>query len=781
MSLHHEVRTKYASRLAVAVWLAVLVACAVWLHRNLSVGTDLTVFLPPSTNPAQRILVSQLRDGVATRLILIALEGEEPATLAAASRELARRLMASGLFGSVNNGDLAAANKERELLVKYRYLLSPAISPERFTSAGLVAALNESLALLASPAGPFIRNTLAQDPTGESRQVLEFLVSETGPEMVSGVWFSRDGKRALLAAETVAAGFDIDGQTRAIEVIRDASRAVGAKNLKLLLSGPGVFAAEARATIQSEARWLSAVATVLVILILLAVYRALGPIVLSALPVATGLLVAIAAVGWLFGPVHGITLGFGATLIGETVDYPSYAFIQAARGERLSDTFGRMGPTLKLAVLTTVFGASAMALSSFQGLAQLGVLTIVGVGAAGLATRWVLPAIAPARWIARKAHALPFDGNRLVNLARHGSRFVGVLVVAALAVIVWRYDRVWDDDLANLSPVSEAAKTLDRSLRTELGAPDVRYVVIARGKDRESALEASESAAVWLQQSLERGSVAGYDVPSRYLPSTRTQERRRAALPDAETLKRNLDLATRDLPFREGLFTPFLESVERTRTGSLLTAEELWGTAFALKVNALLVRSDGGWAALVPLRGVSDPASLAGAASRAGDELLDLKSESNDLVNSYRNQSLRLIALGLVCIFVLLAWGLRTAGAARVLTPVLAAVIVDVAILLLWGNRLTLFNLVALLLVVGIGLNYALFFNRPAPDPGERQRTLLSLVVCVATTLSAFCCLAFSQTPVLRAIGITVTLGTMLSFVIAAALSKDPDATARMT
>ena len=63
-------------------------------------------------------------------------------------------------------------------------------------------------------------------------------------------------------------------------------------------------------------------------------------------------------------------------------------------------------------MLTTVFGASAMALSSFQGLAQLGVLTIVGVGVAGLVTRWVLPALAPPGWVSRKAYALPFDAQR---------------------------------------------------------------------------------------------------------------------------------------------------------------------------------------------------------------------------------------------------------------------------------------------------------------------------------------------------------------------------------
>jgi predicted exporter len=769
-------------RLAVGLWLALVVVCAGWLYRNLSIGTDLTVFLPPSTNAAQRLLVGQLRDGVAARLILIGLEGAEPGALAQASRELARRLKASGRFGFVNNGDLAAAEKERELLVRYRYLLSPGVTAERFTAEGLAAALNESVALLASPAGPLIRNTLPHDPTGEGRRLIEVLVSETGPETRHGVWFSRDGTRALLVAETLVPGFDIDGQTEAIAAIRDALRDAAVKDVRLLVSGTGVFASEARATIRSEARWLSTVATVLVILILLAVYRAPGPVALSAIPVATGLLAGIAAVSWLFGTVHGITLGFGATLIGEAVDYPSYALLQAARGERLADALARIGPTLRLAVLTTVFGASAMALSSFQGLAQLGVLTIVGVGVAGLATRWVLPAITRPDAVSRKAYTLPFDARGSVEVARKARWLVAALVVAALVIMAWKRDRLWDDDLANLSPLSEEARALDAALRAELNAPDVRWLVVARARDREAALEASEAADAWLRQAVERGWIAGYDVPSRYFPSRKTQESRRAALPDAKTLARNLELALRDSPFREGLFGPFLEAVERARSGPLLRIEDLTGSAFALKVKALLVPADEGWAALAPLRRVSRPDELAAAARAAGHELLDLKSESNNLVASYRNESLRWIGLGLLCIAALLAWGLRSpVAAARVLVPVFAAVVLDVALLILTGHKLSLFNLVALLLVVGIGLNYALFFNRPAPDPEERSRTLLSLAVCGATTLSAFGCLAFSQTPVLRAIGITVTLGTILSFAISAALSapRQPTAVSR--
>ena len=763
----------HRARAAVVVWLVLVVACVAWLYRNLSVGADLTVFLPPSTNASQRLLLSQLRDGAATRLMLVALEGDEPAALARGSRELARKLRESGLFGLVNNGDLAAAGKEREILLDYRYLLSPSVTPERFTAEGLSAALKESVALLGSPAAPFIRKVLPQDPTGEGRQVIEFLVSDASPELRDGVWFSRDATRALLVAETRAAGFDMDGQAQAVEAARKAFSSLGLKNARLLLSGPGVFGTQTRDTIQSEARWLSAAAGVLVVLILLAVYRAAGPVVLSAVPVLSGLIAGVAAVSWAFGPVHGITLGFGATLIGEAVDYPSYAFVQADRGERLSAALARIGPTLRLAVLTTVFGALAMALSSFEGLAQLGLLTIAGVGVAGLVTRWVLPALTPEGWVSRRVYALPFDAERAVAVAGRGFRLALALVAAALAVIAWKHDRLWDDDLANLSPLPEAARQLDARLRAELGAPDVRYLVVARGRDREDALKAAEAADAWLRQSVERGAIAGYDVPSRYLPGRKTQERRRAALPDAATLKRNLDVALRELPFREGLFGPFLEAVERARSGPLLTMESLGGSALGIKVGTMLVAVDDGWAALAPLRGVKDSAAVAAAAQAAGHELLDLRAESNDLVNSYRNESLRLVALGLLCIAVLLAWGLRSlVQAARVLGPVMAAVVLDVATLLLCGVRLSLFNLVALLLVTGIGLNYALFFNRSVPDPEERRRTLLSLAVCGATTLSAFGCLALSQTPVLRAIGITVSLGTLLCLILPAVLAR---------
>jgi predicted exporter len=152
-------------------------------------------------------------------------------------------------------------------------------------------------------------------------------------------------------------------------------------------------------------------------------------------------------------------------------------------------------------------------------------------------------------------------------------------------------------------------------------------------------------------------------------------------------------------------------------------------------------------------------------------DALDLKAESDRLVQGYRREAMVFAGLGILAISLVLLCGLKhPATVLRVLLPVLIAVVLNVAGLWLMGERLNVFHLVALLLVIGIGLNYALFFNRQAQDREDRARTALALALCLSTTLSAFGCLAASKMPVLHAIGVTVSSGALLALVCAAML-----------
>ena len=767
------------SRWALGAWLLLVLVCAAVVSRT-QFTTDLSAFLPRSPSPAQQVLVDQLRDGVVSRLILIGIEGPAAPVLAQTSKRLAAELRGDPRFASVDNGEDAAVEKDRDFLWRNRYLLSPAVAADHFSASALREALEESLGLLGSPAGIFVQRILPNDPTGELLRVVERLAAQTKPETRDGVWFSRDGKRALLLAQTKALGYDIDAQEVAVGAIEAAFRKAVAASSEaagshLVLTGPGVFSVNTRSRIKDDATRISLVATTLVALLLFALYRSVRVLTIALLPVATGALAGIAAVSLAFGSVHGITLGFGVTLIGEGVDYAIYLFTQIAPGVPAHSALNRIWPTLRLGVLTSICGFSAMLFSGFTGLAQLGLFSIVGLVVAVTVTRSVLPALLPAGFRADAVTTLAPHLMAIVRRApalRNPALLLIALCVGATALLS---GPLWSDDLASLSPISAAEQKLDEQLRRDIGAPDVRHLIVLTAADEQQALEASERIAARLEDAVSRGWLASFDTPALYLPSLVTQRARQAALPPAATLRQNLQQASSGLAFRAELFEPFLQDVEKAKGLPLLERQALSGTRLELKVDSLLLRRGDGWTAMLPLREVRDVPAIArevAAVSGVQAVLLDLKGESDALYQAYRREAVRNALLGAAAIVALLFIALRSPRRVLdVIVPLVAAVAVTASAVLLSGAKLSIFHLVGLLLVVAVGSNYALFFDRQTATLQDRERTVVSLLFANISTVIGFGLLSFSQVPILHAIGSTVGVGAVLSLVFAAIFS----------
>lgn len=769
-----------AQRWAVGAWLALLTVSALIVART-TITTDVSAFLPRSPTPEQQVLVEQLREGVVSRLVLVALEGASPAALAQASKALAAELRKDASFVSVENGDGSGDAADREFLWRHRYLLSSAVDAERFSAAGLREQLEEALRLLDSPAGALVRRIVANDPTGELLHILERLEAQSRPATREGVWFSRDGRRALLLAQTRAPGYDVGAQEGALAQIAQAFARASAGEAKLLLSGPGVFAARTRVAVRDDALRLSLIATVLVAALLLAVYRSGRLLALGLVPIASGALAGIAAVSLGFGSVHGITLGFGVTLIGEGVDYAIYLFTQAAAGGARHAALDRIWPTLRLGVLTSICGFSAMLFSGFTGLAQLGLFSIVGLLVAVAVTRWVLPGMLPSTLAAPIVGAA---GPWASAAARRAPslRYPVLILVAVVAVLLAaRGGRLWNEDLASLSPVPRADQVLDERLRGDLGAPDVRFLVVIHAPDQEAALQASEAVGDALRKASLAGLLEGYESPADYFPSRQTQEARRKALPEPAQLRANLEKALAGLPFRGQVFEPFLADAAAARSSMpLIERGQMRGTRLALRVDSLLAKRADGWVAVLPLRNVADAAGVARqlVAPPSGTQavLLDLKRESEQLYRSYRTQALAYSLLGAAAIGALLLASLRSLRSVfAVLAPLAAAVLVTTGALALTGDSLSIFHLVGLLLVVAIGSNYSLLFDRQASSRSDRERTLVSLLLANATTVIGFGLLALSRVPVLHDIGVTVGIGTVLALVFSAILGRRHD------
>ena len=762
-----------------AVWVlgcalaATLVARATYL-------SDLSAFLPSHPTPAQRLLVDQLRAGPASRLILCALDGGSAPARAAAARAMAARLRADPAFTAIDDGEPVTVDADRRFLFAHRYALSDAVSPERFTADGLHRAIQTSLEDLASPAGLLLKSLLPADPTGELLRILEQIEPASRPRTEGGVFVSRDGSRTLLIATTRAGGSDTDAQALALQALQSAFAAAipttdRAAGLRLRMSGPGVFAVAARARIERAAVRLSVASATLIIGLLLLVYRSLPTVALGLLPVASGALAGVAAVAAGFGAVHAITLGFGITLIGEAVDYSVYFFIQS--GADRSGWRREFWPTVRLGMLTSVCGFASLLPSDFPGLAQLGLYSIAGLLAAALTTRFVLPLLLPASLRVRDLAPLGRAAASALARVAHPRAALAAVCVLSAALLFAHRGSLWDHQLSSLSPVSAADQAFDAQLRGDLGAADVRDLVVVEGADLESALRAAERAGAALQPLLQAGVIGGVDNPAVFLPSAATQRARLQSLPAAEALRAATSTAAAGLPLDAALLAPFITDVEVARGAAPLLPADLDGTSFAAAVGNLTLERDGRWYALLPLHAPAggDGALDAGAVGRAlaaagagGAAVLDLKREADALYAGYLGEALRLSALGFAALVLLLAATLRRAARVlRVLLPLLLAVLAVAAALTVGGGALTILHLVGMLLIVAVGSNYALFFDRSAgagPDP----QTLASLCVANAGTVIGFGLLSFADVPVLQALGVTVAPGAVLALLFSA-------------
>jgi len=784
-------------RTAVALWLAFILACAIVVGRS-QFTTDLSAFLPRSPTPAQQLLLEQIRDGLASRLILVGIEGADAPARAGLSRQVAQRLRTDPAFVSVNNGEPVSAERDRAFLFDHRYLLSPAVTPERFSVDGLHAALGESIDLLASPAGLLVKSLLPRDPTGEMVQLLGQLDSGKRPAMVDGAWASRDGTRALLLLQTRASGSDTDAQQAAMAAIRQAfDEAAGASQpARLLMTGPGVFSVTARDTIKSQVSRLSIIGMALIATLLLLVYRSFAALTLGFLPVISGALAGIAAVSLGFGAVHGITLGFGTALIGEAVDYSIYLFVQSEQGAaHQQDWIKRFWPTVRLGVLTSIFGFAALLLSGFPGLAQLGLYSIAGLIAAAAVTRFVLPQLLPGKF---RIHDVSPVGRVLAALLQRAAALrwaAALLLLAAVAILFAQRASLWNDQLSSLSPVSAADVALDASLRADLGAPDVRYLVVVSGASREAVLRGAEQVSATLQTQVEQGQLAAFESPSRYLPSAATQLARQASLPAPADLETRLAQAVDGLPVRAPRLAPFLADVAAARQQPLLQAADLEQTSMAMAVDALLIKQERHWSALLPLTAPPGSAidaarirAALGATALPDVLFVDMKAESDNLYAGYLHEAILLSLGGLAAIIGLLLWVFRSPGRVlRIIAPLAAAVITVTAGLAVFGQQLIILHLVGLLLVVAVGSNYALFFDRadapadrpaaPAPEGhGISPRTLASMLFANLTAVAGFGLLAFSNVAILQALGITVAPGVILALIYSAIFARQADA-----
>jgi predicted exporter len=547
---------------------------------------------------------------------------------------------------------------------------------------------------------------------------------------------------------------------------------------EVIAAGVVLHAAAASAQAAGEMSTIGIGSLLGILLMMWLTFRSFKPIALIGASIAIGCLGALSVCWLLFGQIHLLTLVFGASLIGIAQDYGIYFLCSRLREDVRADNntdnsarnlLGRIWPGLCLTLAAALIGYLGLALTPFPGLRQMAVFSGLGLIFAWLTVLCWFPLFVPAGDLRSSRLAQAFGASRAhwPRLRADRAGLIALALFALFAALGIARLQV-SDDIRSLQKPPPALLADQIKLSRLLDAPTPVQFYLIRAASIEQLLQREEALQDRLQPLIDRKIISGYQAVSSWAPSVRRQ-------------RENQQLARTALLGGDGPLAAIAQQIDegpdwiaKLKTAiaapqTLLTPETYLQTAAGEPSRYLWLGKVGDkYASIVALRGLNNYANLPllAQAADASQEVqwVDKVGEISGVLGSYRRY-MGWAALGAyVAIFALLFWRYRSA-AWRVLLPPALASIATLAALGWLGLPLQLFHVLALMLILGLGVDYGIFL-REEPDPRDKF-AWLAVGLSAVSALLAFGLLALSQTPPLHAFGLTMAIGMASVWLIA--------------
>ncbi len=777
---------------ALALTALLIASTGFFIATQLEVTTGLDHFLSDVNQVDLAAISSRQMESPTTRSMVLFVRGPDLPTALEATRVWGETLAQHPEVETLRLGpDPTLADIVTDLYFPRRYFFShdPKVALSDVVSpAGLRSAARRLRDELSSPRAGFIKEIAAADPLLAFPDLLKRFSEQIQGRLkiVNGQFAAPEANAGVILLTTRHSAFASNHQSPFENFIVQSFSALQTETsevLELRRSGVHRFAVKSERRGISESQRFSTISMLAIATIFLVFFRSPRLLATAILPLVMGILVATTVSILIFDQLHLMTLIFGSTLIGICIDYPiHYICHQTLMPGREGPTSSmrRVWPAISMGAFTTMAGFGGLAWSNFPGIRELGVFAMVGILGALLTTRSILPSLiptTPAPNAARRRAVISLArGLEGLRLHRAGLRS-GLLVALVLFCVALPFV-TWNDDVFSLNlPIDESWAEEDHGVRQWLSQMDMGRFVVAIADDDEQGLERNDAVYARLVEARGSGLVEDFRSLHVFLPSAQLQERNFVGLRDTPDLASRFFDALEAEGFHRGAFGDFEETLHSDPPAALRFAD-LAGTPLADLVGAFRVELEDRVAFLTFLKGVGDREEIEEAISGLpGVDYFDQQSFIGELYGRYRARVMLLIAAGLVAVALLLFVRFRSlSDTIATLAPAVAAAATTLAILCLSGSSINLLHLLGLLLILSIGVDYAIFLVSTHRSGEGQEATLLSLCIACASTCISFGMLSLSAFPALQALGVTTGLGTLLSFLFAPsvlALLKD--------
>lgn len=757
---------------AISWLLTVFVVISLAFRQGAVFDSSIISLLPESEQqPLVQQATEQMAENFSRRLILL-LSGKNEEKVRTAVQSLAENLIAipdvSSVDWQVDDGEIS---RYRDELFTYRFsILEPGIR-ELLLSRNYKQIGDQALMSLFSPL-PVGSDGVVDDPFGLFNELSLNRKADLNLKVSNSLLKVTETELPtyMLMVTLAREPYSSELQRSVLGVIETQKSLLSLSGISINMSGMLIHAEAGARQASKEISSIGLGSLLGIVIVMLLVFRQLKPLALMLLSITVGCISAAAVTVLVFDRVHLITFAFGAGLVGVSIDYALH-FLCERSATSSEQVLRKILPGLLLGLFSSVLAYSAQALTPFPGLQQMATFSVVGLTASWLTVVLWFP------FLTRGSDSQSLKAaDKLNNVRKHFPRLQGrpipvliLLVIFILAVkSLWNSEALDDIRLLQTSPASLLAQ--EKSVQQALGVTSSSQFLLVTADTLEQCLQKEERLVTDFEKLKKEGLLKDYQALSLVLPSLNRQAENAEMV--QQLYAQQLKPFYGTLNLSEDRLLMAQQSFEQGST-RLLTPDAWLQQQGSENWNNLIVMNTAETAAtVIRFSGLSNESVkqslISIAEAEAGVSFVDKVQNISDLMGNYRIQIIYWIAIAYFCVLLVLLSRYKQQVWRVVLPPLLASVFA-LAMVSQFEQGINLFHLMALILVLGIGLDMGIFLM----ETNDAPYTWLAVSLSTYTSLLAFGMLAWSDTPVLHHFGLTVLSGLAFVWLLTPLMRKN--------
>lgn len=751
-----------------ALWLSTLLCVALslaysWFKHDIHIQTNVFALLPKEHQDAQLEKTQEYVNQQLNNKVFLVIDAPNDHALQQATNILKQQVKHSQLWLPLKP-QLDTDKFAQTLYQNHAGLLS--LEDTKLLKQKDYTALTEQALLqVMSPGMPITADLLNHDPLllfprfamGLSNQKTDQTI-----ELEQGFATIHDehGHSRFFSLELTQSPYNIDYQESTTAWMQLVDAELNQLNVKTHWTGTLLFSSFGTQSAENEISTIGLGSSLGVLLLVWFGFRSLRPMLTEFIAVSSGILLAFAVTHWIFGEIHLMTLVFGASLVGVCVDF-SFYFMALQSQHRNTNGFTILKPVLPslfMGLMTTLVAYVFLTFTPFPGFRQIAVFSIVGLSAAWVTSILLLPRL-------KALNAQPaIDTLRFIGLARNYFLQRDFLRYAVIVVIILTsttslYFLKANDDIRNLQSMDQKLKQEDRYVRERFGQQQGSDYFVIRAANTAQLEKQEQALLVKLNQLKQQGQLQGFQAIGQSVPSIAIQQENIRLLQQIPAT----ELKTYALAMQLNV-DDVLAWQKQLENQPVLTLSSFQNHPLAFLQPSQNER-------LVLLQGIHNIQNIK-QLETAQIKLLQPVTQLSQLFKEHRIQAQSLLFYALIVLVIGLSIIYGIGSIFALILPVSLALLSTFVVQAWLGVEINLFSIMGTFLIIGIGVDYAIFYRHSHDHP---QVVGMALFLCMMSTLLGFGLLSFSHTYAIHCFGLTVLFGVIFSFVYATIFTKADD------